>query len=65
MSQLAARTGLRALLVHSRVNRNMFMRCVSAVKNGEDTKKPMPVHDWCGGFVDFNIRSEHVQGVRL
>ncbi|WZZ85203.1 hypothetical protein YC2023_113782 [Brassica napus] len=62
MSQLAARTGLRALLVHSRVNRNMFMRCVSAVKNGEDTKKPMPVHDWCGGFVDFNIRSEHVQG---
>ncbi|KAL0643165.1 hypothetical protein Bca4012_041455 [Brassica carinata] len=21
----------------------------------------MPVHDWCGGFVDFNIRSEHVQ----
>ncbi|CAN7024775.1 unnamed protein product [Brassica oleracea var. botrytis] len=61
MSQLAARTGLRALLVHSRVNRNMFMRCVSAVKNGEDTKKPMPVHDWCGGFVGFNIRSEHVQ----
>ncbi|KAL0856511.1 hypothetical protein Bca101_061664 [Brassica carinata] len=63
MSQLFARTALQALLVRSRVNCNTFVRCVSTVsvvKHEEDTKKPMLVRDWCGGFGDFNIRSEHV-----
>ncbi|KAL0718423.1 hypothetical protein Bca4012_067745 [Brassica carinata] len=62
MSQLFARTALQALLVRSRVNCNTFVRCVSTVsvvKHEEDTKKPMLVRDWCGGFGDFNIRSEH------
>ncbi|XP_009112122.1 ubiquinol oxidase 2, mitochondrial [Brassica rapa] len=64
MSQLVARRGLRDLLVHSRVNCNMFARCVSAasvVRRAGDTNKPTLVHDWCGGFVGCNIRSEHVQ----
>ncbi|KAF8050815.1 hypothetical protein N665_1868s0001 [Sinapis alba] len=61
MSQLVTRTGLPSLLVHSRVNHNMFMRFVFVVRNGEDTKNPMPVHDCCGGFSDFSIRSKYVQ----
>lgn len=68
MSQLVARRGLRDLLVHSRVNCNMFARCVSAasvVRRAGDTNKPTLVHDWCGGFVGCNIRSEHVQGGSL
>ncbi|WZZ12529.1 hypothetical protein YC2023_105618 [Brassica napus] len=42
----------------------MFARCVSAasvVRRAGDTNKPTLVHDWCGGFVGCNIRSEHVQ----
>ncbi|CAH8303834.1 unnamed protein product [Eruca vesicaria subsp. sativa] len=52
MSQLVAKTGLRALLVRGGVNCNMLVRCVSTV-----TKKPMLVHS----FGDFSIRSKYVQ----
>ncbi|ESQ31471.1 hypothetical protein EUTSA_v10005697mg [Eutrema salsugineum] len=62
MSQLVARTALRALLVRVGGNCNIVVMPVSAasvVKSSEEiTKQPMRIH----GFGDFEIESKHVQG---
>lgn len=68
MSQLVARTALRALLVCGGGNCNMFVSSVSAasvMKSPYEITKPMRIHDWCGRLGDFKIGSKHVQGVHI